>query len=156
PPMARQSLPPFSTISSAPPSPGAKATTSRRISIWHIPGCISSPISRTRRIAMAKGALDHGASPRAVFEALRLDAGYVGTLEKLYDPHQPRVPAGHTDGGQWTSGDGADGEESGENAAVGEKPAGAETQGSSVFARMPIPAASPATSFFYVLGWGPG
>jgi hypothetical protein len=97
---------------------------------------------------MAKGALDHGASPRAVFEALRLDAGYVGTLEKLYDPHQPRVPAGHPDGGQWTSGDGADGEEAGENAAVGEKPAGAETQGSSVFARMPIPAAAPATSFF--------
>jgi hypothetical protein len=97
---------------------------------------------------MAKGALDHGASPRAVFEALRLDAGYVGTLEKLYDPHQPRVPAGHPDGGQWTSGDGADGEEAGENAAVGEKPAGAETQGSSVFARMPIPAGAPATSFF--------
>jgi hypothetical protein len=108
------------------------------------------------RLRMAKGALDHGASPRAVFEALRLDAGYVGTLEKLYDPHQPRVPAGHPDGGQWTSGDGADGEEAGENAAVGEKPAGAETQGSSVFARMPIPAAAPATSFFQLAGCGPG
>ena len=53
---------------------------------------------------MAKGALDHGASPRAVFEALRLGAHYIDRLEKLYNPHQPRVPAGHPDGGQWTSG----------------------------------------------------
>ena len=99
-------------------------------------------------LRMAKGALDHGASPRAVFEALRLDARYIDTLEKRYNPAQPRVPAGHPASGQWTSGDWADGEEAGENAAVGEKPAGAETQGSSVFARMPLPAAAPATSFF--------
>jgi hypothetical protein len=57
------------------------------------------------RLRMVKGALDHGASPRAVFEALRLDAGYVGTLEKLYNPLQPRVRAGHPDGGQWTAED---------------------------------------------------
>ena len=100
------------------------------------------------RLRMAKGALDHGASPRAVFEVLHLDARYVDTLEKRYNPAQPRVPAGHPDGGQWTSGDWADGEKAGENAAVGEKPAGAETQGSSVFARMPLPASAPATSFF--------
>jgi hypothetical protein len=99
------------------------------------------------RLRMAKGALDHGASPRAVFEVLHLDARYVDTL-KRYNPAQPRVPAGHPDGGQWTSGDWADGEKAGENAAVGEKPAGAETQGSSVFARMPLPASAPATSFF--------
>ncbi|MGO9396301.1 MAG: hypothetical protein ACLP19_00475 [Xanthobacteraceae bacterium] len=57
------------------------------------------------RLRMAKGALDHGASPRAVFEALHLDARYIGTLEKLYNPAQPRVPAGHPDGGEWTRGD---------------------------------------------------
>jgi len=57
------------------------------------------------RLRMAKGALDHGASPRAVFEALHLDARYIDTLEKLYNPAQPRVPAGHPDGGEWTSGD---------------------------------------------------
>lgn len=95
------------------------------------------------RLRMAKGALDHGASPRAVFEALRLDARYIDTLEKLYNPAQPRVPAGHPDGGQWTSGDWS----GGENASVGETPKGQETQGSSVFARMPLPAAAPATSF---------
>jgi hypothetical protein len=57
------------------------------------------------RLRMAKGGLDHGASPRAVFEALRLDAQYIDALEKRYNPAQPRVPAGHPDGGQWTSGD---------------------------------------------------
>src|SRR6185503_9652309 len=50
-------------------------------------------------LRMAEGALDHGASPRAVFEALRLNTGYIDTLEKLYNPAQPRVPAGHPDGG---------------------------------------------------------
>jgi hypothetical protein len=34
------------------------------------------------RLRMAKGALDHGASPRSVFEALRLDARYIDALEK--------------------------------------------------------------------------
>jgi hypothetical protein len=55
------------------------------------------------RLRMAKGALDHGASPRAVFEALRLDAGYIDALEKRYNPAQPRVPAGSGRiSGQWT------------------------------------------------------
>ena len=60
------------------------------------------------RLRMAKGALDHGASPRALFEALRLNAAYIDALEKLYNPDQPRVPAGHRDGGEWTSGDWSD------------------------------------------------
>jgi hypothetical protein len=52
---------------------------------------------------MARSALDHGASARAVFEALRLDAHYIGTLEKLYNPARPRVPAGSGRiSGQWT------------------------------------------------------
>ncbi len=99
------------------------------------------------RLRMAKGALDHGASPRAVFEALRLDAGYIDTLEKRYNPAQPRVPAGHSGGGQWTSGDWVDGEEASENVAVGEKPTGAETRAPSLLSRMPLPAAGSATSF---------
>jgi hypothetical protein len=58
------------------------------------------------RLCMAKGGLDHGASPRDVFEALHLDANYIDALEKLYNPAQPRVPAGHgRTSGQWTSGD---------------------------------------------------
>jgi hypothetical protein len=34
------------------------------------------------RLRMAKGGLDHGASPRDVFEALHLDARYIDALEK--------------------------------------------------------------------------
>ncbi len=59
--------------------------------------------SAAYRLRMARGALDHGASPRAVFEALHLDARYIDTLEKLYNQDQPRVPAGSGRiSGQWT------------------------------------------------------
>jgi hypothetical protein len=61
--------------------------------------------SAAYRLRMAKGVLDHGGSPRSVFEALRLDPRYIDALEKRYNPAQPRVPAGHRGGGQWTSGD---------------------------------------------------
>jgi hypothetical protein len=57
------------------------------------------------RLRMAKGVLDHGGSPRSIFEALRLDPRYIDALEKHYNPKQPRVPAGHPGGGQWTSED---------------------------------------------------
>jgi hypothetical protein len=59
--------------------------------------------SAAYRLRMAKGVLDHGGSPRSVFEALRVDARYIDTLEKRYNPAQPRVPAGHPDGGEWTT-----------------------------------------------------
>jgi hypothetical protein len=55
------------------------------------------------RLRMAKGALDHGASPRALFEVLRIDRHYIDALEKRYNPAQPRVPAGYPDGGEWTN-----------------------------------------------------
>jgi hypothetical protein len=103
--------------------------------------------SAAHRLRMAKGALDHGASPRAVLQALRVDPRYIDTLEKSYNPEQPRVPAGHPDGGQWTSGDWADSEEAGDNVAAGEKPEEKETQGSTLLSRVPLPAAAPATSF---------
>jgi hypothetical protein len=55
------------------------------------------------RLFMAHCAMMHGASPRAVFEALHLDARYIGSVEKLYNPEQPRVPAGSGRiSGQWT------------------------------------------------------
>jgi hypothetical protein len=55
------------------------------------------------RLRLAKAALDHGASPRALFETLRLDSRYIDALEKHYNPAQPRVPAGHAQGGEWTT-----------------------------------------------------
>jgi hypothetical protein len=95
------------------------------------------------RLRMAKGALDHGASPRAVFEALRLNARYIDALEKRYNPEQPRVPAGSgPTSGQWT-----DGEAAGEDVATAKTPARDATPGSSLLSEMPLPAARSAASF---------
>jgi hypothetical protein len=103
--------------------------------------------SAAHRLRMAKGVLDHGGSPRSVFEALRVDGRYIDTLEKRYNPAQPRVPAGHPDGGEWTSGDWSEGEEASGNSTDSEKPTGEETRDSSPLSRMPLPVAAPASSF---------
>ena len=55
------------------------------------------------RLFAARGAMMHGASSRAVFEALRIDARYIEAVGKLYNPEQPRVPAGSgRTSGEWT------------------------------------------------------
>ena len=94
----------------------------------------------------AKGVLDHGGSPRSVFEALRLEPRYIDALEKRFNPDQPRVPARNPDGGQWTSGDASEGEQASETVVSSTNPA-SETQGPSLLSRMPLPAAAPATGF---------
>jgi hypothetical protein len=88
---------------------------------------------------MAKGALDHGATPLAIFQALRLDARYIDALRKRYNPAQPRVPPGHPDGGQWTSGGWGDGEEETDNAPAQEGPGREATRQSPLVSRMPPP-----------------
>lgn len=56
-----------------------------------------------RRLFIADTAINAGASSRAVLEALNLCARYVDTVEKLYNPDEPRVPAGSGRiSGQWT------------------------------------------------------
>ena len=55
------------------------------------------------RLFLADRAIANAASPRAVFEALRLNAGYIEAIGKLYNPEEPRVPAGSgPTSGQWT------------------------------------------------------
>ena len=45
----------------------------------------------------------HGESPRAIFEALHFEMDYIEAVEKLYNPEEPRVPAGSgPTSGQWT------------------------------------------------------
>lgn len=52
---------------------------------------------------MAAGLLDQGyLTPLSLMKVCDLDASSIETLEK-YNPDQPRVPAGNSDGGQWTS-----------------------------------------------------
>jgi hypothetical protein len=61
------------------------------------------PYEAARRLFMTDGVMKAGISPRAIFEALGCDAAYVDTVEKLYNPDEPRVPAGSgRTSGQWT------------------------------------------------------
>jgi hypothetical protein len=58
-----------------------------------------------RCLFMADTLLKSGTSPRAILKALRFDAAYIGTVEKLYNPLEPRVPPGSGRiSGQWTRG----------------------------------------------------
>jgi hypothetical protein len=56
-----------------------------------------------RRLFLAEGFLELGGNPRAVLKALDLDAAYIDAAEKVYNPAEPRVPAGSgRTSGQWT------------------------------------------------------
>jgi hypothetical protein len=103
------------------------------------------------RLRMAKGALDHGATPLAIFQALRLDARYIDAIEKRYNPDQPRVPAGHPDGGEWTSGGWGDGEEASDHAPSQQGPGRGATQQSPLASRMPPVVPPPTTSVLNAL-----
>jgi hypothetical protein len=57
------------------------------------------------RLFLAEGFLDAGGSPGALFKALNLEATYIEAVEKVYNPAEPRVPAGSGGtSGQWTRG----------------------------------------------------
>jgi hypothetical protein len=107
-----------------------------------------------------------GASPRDVFKALHLDAHYIDSVEKAYNPSEPRVPAGSgRTSGEWTDGEGAAGDGAASEGAATDSTAnegvpaetakeetgGAGTSGSSLLSRMPAPPTKipspPATSF---------
>jgi hypothetical protein len=60
------------------------------------------PYELARRLFIVEGFMKAGTSPRAVYEALHLGAAYINLLEKLYNPAQPRVPAGNgRTSGEW-------------------------------------------------------
>jgi len=100
------------------------------------------------RLLMAHCAMLHGAPPRAVFEALHLDTNYIDTVERLYNPDEPRVPAGSgRTSGEWTDSQETGGDDPTGEVTTGEGTGGAETavsevQGSTAPGRMPLPAAS--------------
>jgi hypothetical protein len=61
------------------------------------------PYESARRLFIVDGFMKAGTSPRAVCEALHLGTAYINFLEKLYNPAQPRVPAGSgRPSGEWT------------------------------------------------------
>jgi hypothetical protein len=43
-----------------------------------------------------------GIAPRDLLEACGLDTSPLDLVKAVYDPDEPRVPAGNPDGGQWT------------------------------------------------------
>jgi hypothetical protein len=58
------------------------------------------------RLFLGEVLLAHGLTPREL-KACGLDAASIDLLKAGYSPDQPRVPAGNSDGGQWTSADGS-------------------------------------------------
>jgi hypothetical protein len=99
---------------------------------------LRDPAEAARRLFIVDGFMKSGTSPRAVFEALHFGAAYIDAVEKLFNPDQPRVPAGSgRTSGEWTD-SGATG---GDDAAQPGR-AGQEEHGSSLLGRMPFPAAS--------------
>jgi hypothetical protein len=61
------------------------------------------PYESAHRLFIVEGFMNAGTSPRAVCEALHLGTAYISLLEKLYNPTQPRVPAGSgRTSGEWT------------------------------------------------------
>jgi hypothetical protein len=66
---------------------------------------LQEPHEAARRLFLAEGFLDAGGSPRALFKAFDLDAAYIDAIEKVYNPAEPRVPAGSgRPSGEWTRG----------------------------------------------------
>jgi hypothetical protein len=98
---------------------------------------LHDPYDAAWRLFIVDGFLKAGTSPRAVFEALHFGAAYIGAVEKLFNPAEPRVPVGSgRTSGEWTDSEGT----GGDGAARG-GPAGHEEQGSSVLGRAPLPLA---------------
>lgn len=64
---------------------------------------LPEPEKSAHRLFLADRVMEAGVSPRTVVQALGLGAGYLATMDKLYNPDQPRVPAGSGRiSGQWT------------------------------------------------------
>jgi hypothetical protein len=55
---------------------------------------LPDPYEAARRLFIVDGFMKAGTSPRAVFDALGLGAAYTDAVEKVYNPAEPRVPAG--------------------------------------------------------------
>jgi len=68
--------------------------------------------------------LANGIAPRELIRACGLNPAPLDLLKAGYDPDQPRVPAGNSDGGQWTDGD-ADGSGYGSSDPPGGQPSSA-------------------------------
>jgi hypothetical protein len=78
-----------------------------------------------RRLFAASELMKRGVPPATIFGALDLDAEPLGELERLYNPDQPRTPAGNgIESGRWSAADAGSGAGLGSNTVtVGDKAA---------------------------------
>jgi hypothetical protein len=84
--------------------------------------------SAAYRLFVADSVMGNGVAPRTIFRALKLGSSYIDSVEKAYNPAEPRVPAGSGGtSGEWTDGEGT---------------AADDSKGSSLLGRMPPPPAS--------------
>jgi hypothetical protein len=101
---------------------------------------LQDPYDAARRLFIVDGFMKAGANPRVVFEAFHFGAAYIDAVEKLFNPDQPRIPAGSgRTSGEWT-----DSGETGGDEATREGTSEEGPQGSSRLGRMPPP---PPASF---------
>lgn len=71
-------------------------------------GELQYPHDAAQRLVIVDALLKAGGSPRAIFEALKVDSRYIDALAKDYNPAEPRIPAGSgRTRGQWTRDGGA-------------------------------------------------
>lgn len=73
------------------------------------------PLSSDERIDLSQLKFEH-ASQAVSLALIRLGMALDRWLDHAFNPNQPRVPAGHPDGGQWTDGD--DGDDGDDGTAV--------------------------------------
>jgi hypothetical protein len=65
----------------------------------------NDPNEAAHRLFIVDGFMKAGASPRAVFKALRLNSAYIAVVEKFFNSNELRVPAGSgRTSGEWTRG----------------------------------------------------
>ena len=70
------------------------------------------PTEAARRLFTVDGFMKAGTSPCVVFDALGLGAAYNDLVKKVYNPAEPRVPAGSgRTSGEWTDSEETSGEE---------------------------------------------
>ncbi len=66
---------------------------------------LAQPKEDARRLFLVDAMMEGGVTPSEIVEGLGLGPAFPPEALEKYNPDQPRVPAGNTDGGQWTSGD---------------------------------------------------
>ncbi len=64
---------------------------------------LGDPIGGARQLFLADALMDSGVTPGVIITGMTREMMVEGASIAKYSPDQPRVPAGNSDGGQWTT-----------------------------------------------------